>query len=123
MVNLNDFRNCYPEELSGGMKRRVSIARAFAFNGDIMIMDEPFKGLDYELKKGLINDVLDMWNDNEKLLIFVTHDIDEALLLADQIIVLQGLPLSIKDTINIDISKKKRKLESIDLIKYKNMIV
>ena len=115
MVNLDDFRHSYPEQLSGGMKRRVSIARAFAYGGDIVIMDEPFKGLDFELKKKIIEDVLKLWNEEKKMIIFVTHDRDEAILMADDIFLLEGPPLKIKNKITVNIPRDKRKLEYEDI--------
>ena len=97
LVNLTDFKHNYPEELSGGMKQRVCIARAFAHGGDVFVMDEPFKGLDFELKKGLMDYVLDYRKNNNKLFLFITHDMDEAQYISDKIHVFEGLPLKLKN--------------------------
>lgn len=97
MVGLKEYANYYPRQLSGGMKQRVAIARAFAYPADILLMDEPFKGLDLELKTGLIQSFLKLWNQDKRTVIFVTHDMDEALSFAHYIYILEGRPLRIKD--------------------------
>ncbi|WP_245592093.1 ATP-binding cassette domain-containing protein [Clostridiisalibacter paucivorans] len=107
-VGLKNFGNTYPHELSGGMKRRVSIARALAYDGDILIMDEPFKGLDLNIKKRLINLILNNWKKQQKLSILVTHDIDEALIMSDEIFVVTGPPMFILDKIGINIPQDER---------------
>lgn len=78
LVGLSAFENYYPDQLSGGMKQRISIARAFAFPSEILLMDEPFIGLDYELKDNLIDEFLNIWKQNKKTVIFVTHERDDA---------------------------------------------
>ncbi|MFY9593705.1 MAG: ATP-binding cassette domain-containing protein [Caldicoprobacterales bacterium] len=97
MVGLREYAHYYPRQLSGGMKQRVAIARAFAYPADILLMDEPFKGLDLELKTGLIESFLKLWNQDKRTVIFVTHDMDEALSFAHDIYILEGRPLRIKD--------------------------
>lgn len=109
MVNLYDFRNYNPDKLSGGMKQRVSIARAFVFPSDALLMDEPFKGLDMELKISVLNSFIDLWQQDLRTVIFVTHDIDEALYLGDKIYVLSGLPSKVKQAINITVPKTERR--------------
>lgn len=79
LVQLTKFRNYYPSELSGGMKQRVALARAFSYKSDVILMDEPFKALDYKLKYNLIDEFLELWNGDKRTVIFVTHDVDEAL--------------------------------------------
>lgn len=74
LVKLYDNRNMLPETLSGGMKRRVAIARAFSYESNILLMDEPFKGLDNDLKKEIIEEFLKIWNDNKRTVILVTHN-------------------------------------------------
>ena len=81
-------KDSYPSSLSGGMAQRLSLARAFAYKSDILLMDEPFKGLDISLKKRIIAVFSDLYSTDPKTTVFVTHDIDEAILLADKIIVL-----------------------------------
>src|SRR5574344_1515475 len=95
MVELNGFANYYPAQLSGGMRQRVSIARAFAVPSDIILMDEPLKGLDAVLKQNLIKWFLPIWKADRRTVIFVTHDVDEALLLGDKIVVLSKIPANI----------------------------
>lgn len=108
VVKLTQFSKYYPKQLSGGMKQRVSIARAFAYKSDTLLMDEPFQGLDYDLKIELINAFLELWEEDNRTVIFVTHDIDEALLLSDRIYMLEGRPVKIKKELSIDIPKRDR---------------
>ena len=100
-VELEGFAGYYPAQLSGGMRQRVSIARAFAVPSDIILMDEPLKGLDVALKKNLIKWFLDIWKSDRRTVIFVTHDVDEALLLGDRIVVLSRAPAAIISQISI----------------------
>lgn len=104
LVQLTPFKAYYPNALSGGMKQRVSLARAFAYQGEILILDEPFKGLQFELKKDLMDYVLKYWAIEKPHLIFTTHDIDEALYLSSDIFVMDGPPGTIKA--HIDLSKQ-----------------
>lgn len=89
-VNLADKADSFPAHLSGGEKQRVSIARAFAFDGDILLMDEPFTSLDLKLKISVMEQFKALQRDTDKTALYVTHDIDEALFLADRIILLRG---------------------------------
>jgi NitT/TauT family transport system ATP-binding protein len=86
LVKLTEAKDKYPEQLSGGMKRRVAVARAFAYRSDLLIMDEPFKGLDDKLKKEIMDEFLRIYNLDKRTVILVTHDKDEALFLGDAII-------------------------------------
>lgn len=86
LVKLTEAKDKYPEQLSGGMKRRVAVARAFAYRSDLLIMDEPFKGLDDKLKKEIIDEFLRIYNQDKRTVILVTHDMDEAVFLGDTII-------------------------------------
>lgn len=97
MVGLKDYAHYYPRQLSGGMKQRVAIARAFAYPADILLMDEPFKGLDLELKTVLIQSFLKLWSQDKRTVVFVTHDFDEAMSFAHYIYILEGRPLKIRD--------------------------
>ncbi|MCD2345525.1 ABC transporter ATP-binding protein [Clostridium guangxiense] len=108
LVKLSKFKNNFPRELSGGMKQRVSIARALAYNGDIIVMDEPFKGLDMELKTSLMNFIVNHCKYNNKLFIYTTHDTFEAAYMADNIYVFEGPPLKIKKYMTIDIPFEER---------------
>ena len=89
LVKLQNHKDKYPRELSGGMKRRVAIARAFAYESDLLLMDEPFKGLDMELKKDIIDEFLNIWSYDRRTVILVTHDIKEAKYMTDKIYFLQ----------------------------------
>jgi ABC-type nitrate/sulfonate/bicarbonate transport system, ATPase component len=112
MVGLEDFKNYYPGKLSGGMKQRVAIARAFAYPADILLMDEPFKGLDLHLKTTLMHAFADLWLMDQRSVFFVTHDIDEALLLGEDIYVLKERPGAVKGIISNRIPHKERRLNS-----------
>ena len=96
LVQLELAKDLYPEALSGGMKQRVSLARAFAVDAELLLLDEPFKGLHVSLKKDLMDYVIDYWLQYKPQLIFTTHDPDEALYLASDIYYLEGPPVSIK---------------------------
>lgn len=89
MVGLSDYRKFLPHQLSGGMRKRVDVARAFAGNPDSILMDEPFGGLDTMTKESLQEAILDIWKSTGKTIIFVTHDLEEAVFLADRVFVLQ----------------------------------
>ncbi|HRT48322.1 MAG TPA: ATP-binding cassette domain-containing protein, partial [Bacteroidales bacterium] len=93
LVELEDFADYYPAKLSGGMRQRVSIARAFAYPSDIILMDEPLKGLDIKLKLNLIQTFSRIWQEDRRTVIFVTHDVDEALLLGNEIVVFSRAPV------------------------------
>ncbi|MDD2392177.1 MAG: ABC transporter ATP-binding protein [Bacilli bacterium] len=95
MVELRDYKSYKPKELSGGMAQRVSLARAFAYPSDILIMDEPFKGLDNKLKNEMISSFLKLWSEEKRTVLFITHDIDEAVLLSDTILILNNRPVEI----------------------------
>ncbi|KOA18712.1 bicarbonate transport ATP-binding protein CmpD [Clostridium homopropionicum DSM 5847] len=85
LVKLMDYKDMFPEKLSGGMKRRVAIARAFAYKSRLLLMDEPFKGLDQKLKNEIIEEFLKIHNEDKRTIILVTHDIKEAEALGDEI--------------------------------------
>jgi NitT/TauT family transport system ATP-binding protein len=94
MVGLEKEEHLYPSQLSGGMKQRVSIARAFAYPGTLILMDEAFQNLDSYLKYNILNSFRKIWEMDRRTVIFVTHDIDEALFLGQKIVILGGAPLS-----------------------------
>lgn len=108
MMKLEKFKNSYPSELSGGMAQRVSIARALSFDPDMLLMDEPFSALDYFTRKDMQNEVIRIHETTNKGVIFVTHDIDEALKIADKIIVFtlerEFKEFKINDTYNRDLT-------------------
>ena len=102
LVGLSDFKNSYPRELSGGMAQRVSIARALVNQPEVLFMDEPFGALDYMTKINMQNELLKIRNNNTMTVIFVTHDIDEAVYLSDKILVMSKNPGKIKKIIPND---------------------
>ncbi|MCT4606985.1 MAG: ABC transporter ATP-binding protein [Marinisporobacter sp.] len=116
IVNLQDFKDYYPKDLSGGMKQRVAIARAFAYPSDLLLMDEPFKGLDIKTKKLLIQAFVKLWMDDSRTVIFVTHNIEEALLLGDTIYLFSNSPVKIEKSFELNISKEKRDLQDKKMI-------
>jgi NitT/TauT family transport system ATP-binding protein len=95
LVDLENFASYYPSQLSGGMRQRVSIARAFACHSDIILMDEPLSGLDITLKQSMINWFSGIWRTDRRTVIFVTHNVDEALMLGNEIVVLSKAPVQI----------------------------
>ena len=106
-VNLTGFENSYPHQLSGGMKQRVGIARAFANDPAILLMDEPFGALDAQTKETLQEELLDIWSDADKTAIYVTHDIEEAIMLGDRMGIMTARPGRIKETIDIDLPRPR----------------
>lgn len=109
-VELENSCNSFPTELSGGMANRVAMARGFIYPSRLLLMDETFKGLDPALKARLINAFLKLYTENPKTVVFVTHSIDEALLLADNVIVLKNHPAQIAFQASINIEQQYRSL-------------
>lgn len=103
MVGLEKFVNAYPKELSGGMKQRVAIARAYAVNPSVLLMDEPFGALDAQTRTQLQTELLKTWEEENKTCFFVTHDIEEAIVLATRVVIMSARPGRIKEIIDIDI--------------------
>ena len=101
MMNLSAFRNAFPKELSGGMKQRVSLARAYATRPEVLLMDEPFGALDAQTKRMLQYELLRIWSAEKSTVVFITHDIEEALLLSQRILVLGGSPATIVEKIDV----------------------
>ncbi|HZB64553.1 MAG TPA: ABC transporter ATP-binding protein [Nitrososphaeraceae archaeon] len=108
IVGLSDYSNSYIHQLSGGMKQRVSLARALSLNPKILLMDEPFAALDITIKKSLYKELLDLHKKTRKTILFVTHNINEAVLLGDRVIVMSPKLFGIKKEYVIDIPKDQR---------------
>jgi len=103
IVGLTKFANHYPKELSGGMKQRVALARAYAANSEILLMDEPFGSLDAQTRAQLQENLLNTWQTEKKTCFFITHDVDEAVLLATKVVIMSTGPGRITEVIPIDL--------------------
>ena len=103
MVQLEDFVDAYPKELSGGMKQRVAIARAYAVNPSLLLMDEPFGALDAQTRTQLQTELLKTWEEEKKTCFFITHDVEEAILLASRVVVMSARPGRIKTIVDINL--------------------
>jgi NitT/TauT family transport system ATP-binding protein len=105
VLSLQDFRNRYPKDLSGGMRQRVAIARVLALDSPIMLMDEPFGALDALTRRNLQDELLRIWAELKKTIIFVTHSIEEAIYLADRIVVMTYRPGTVKRDLLVDLPR------------------
>jgi ABC-type nitrate/sulfonate/bicarbonate transport system ATPase subunit len=104
LVGLQGFEKAYPQELSGGMKQRLEVARALAVNPDMLFLDEPFGALDSITRLIMRGELLRIWEAERKTIIFVTHDIEEAVQLADRVVVMSARPAKIQRVVDIDIA-------------------
>jgi len=104
LVGLTGFEKSYPQELSGGMKQRLEVARALAVDPDILFLDEPFGALDSITRLLMRKELLRIWEAEKKTIIFVTHDIDESVQLADRVIVMSARPATIRRVVDIDVA-------------------
>lgn len=111
-VGLADFRKHYPWELSGGMQQRVAIARGLAYGSDIILMDEPFASVDAQTRSDLEDFLLQIWTQYHKSIVFVTHDIDEAIYLADKVVVLSRRPAVVADLVPVPLERPRSQLET-----------
>lgn len=107
LVGLSGFEEFYPNQISGGMRQRVNLARALALNPQVLIMDEPFSALDAQTREMMQLELLRIWQQGRKTVLFITHQIDEAVFLADRIVVLGRRPGRVKTTIPIDLSRPR----------------
>jgi NitT/TauT family transport system ATP-binding protein len=124
MIGLRDFRNHYPAELSGGMKQRAALARVLAFDPKVLLMDEPFGALDAQTRETMQEELTRLWERTGKTIVFVTHDIEEAVYLGDRVVVMSARPGRIRQEIRIDLPRPRR-LEikkSLQCHEYRNQI-
>ena len=110
-TGLTRFANYYPHQLSGGMKQRVSIARAFANDPEILLMDEPFSALDAQNKVLLQEELLRIWDEQKKTVVFITHSVDEAVYLGDRIMVMTAQPGRVKTLVPVPLARPRNLIE------------
>ncbi len=109
LFGLEGFQNHYPSQLSGGMRQRAALLRTYLFSNDIMLLDEPFGGLDAITKRNMQKWLLDMLDNLKSSILFITHDIDEAIFLSDRIYIFTERPARIKDILNVEIKRPRDK--------------
>ncbi len=109
VVGLSKFADSYPHELSGGMKQRVAIARALVNDPDVLLMDEPFGAVDAQTRNRLQHELLNIWEKKKKTVVFITHSVDEAVFLADKVVVFTARPGRIKEVINVDLPRPRER--------------
>lgn len=113
-MNLTAYENAYPKQLSEGMKRRVSIIRAFAIHPDLLLMDEPFVSLDTPMAREVRELLQQLWQKRPHTVLFVTHDLREAIALADRLIFLTARPMRILEDVNVSIERHQRDAEFVE---------
>jgi NitT/TauT family transport system ATP-binding protein len=111
LVGLDQFERSYPYELSGGMRQRVAIARALANDPDLLLMDEPFGALDAQTRNKMQSELLSIWEQSKKTILFVTHSVDEAVYLSDRIVVMSARPGKIRSIIQVPISRPRNRTD------------
>lgn len=108
LIGLENYKNKYPYELSGGLKQLLAIARTFVYDPDILLMDEPFSSLDYQLTSKMHFELLKLWEYTKKTILFVSHQIDEAIYLADEVVILTNKPTQIANIIQVKLPRPRK---------------
>lgn len=121
IVGLTAYRNYYPKQLSSSMIQRVSIARAFASKPELLLMDEPYGQLDLILKYKLEDELIKLWEKTKTTVIFITHNIEEAVYLGQRILVLTNKPTTVKKFVEVDLSHP-REIESVEFVRIRNEV-
>jgi NitT/TauT family transport system ATP-binding protein len=111
LVGLDGFENYYPSELSGGMQKRVSIVRTLIYEPDVVLLDEPFGALDAQTRMGLHHELLELWREKKSTMLFITHDLVEAITLSDQIIVMTRRPGQVKEIYQVPLGRPRNVFE------------
>jgi NitT/TauT family transport system ATP-binding protein len=122
LVNLEGFAGAYPHELSGGMQQRVAIARALAYNPSVLLMDEPFAALDALTRDEMQGMLVNVWRETRKTVIYVTHNVAEAVYLADRIVVLTPHPGTLRAEIRVSLTRPRDTL-SVEFLEYQKQVV
>ncbi|MCK9287465.1 MAG: ABC transporter ATP-binding protein [Sphaerochaetaceae bacterium] len=124
LVQLEEFANSYPKTLSGGMKQRVAIARAYAVNPEILLLDEPFGALDAQTRTQLQSELIQTWEKERKTCLFITHDIEEAIILAERIVIMSARPGRIKEIVDVNIPHPRNQKTKMtdEFLKLKNYV-
>ncbi|MFX0173978.1 MAG: ABC transporter ATP-binding protein [Candidatus Hodarchaeota archaeon] len=112
LVGLEKFEDYYPKDLSGGMKQKVAVARALAIDQTLLLLDEPLISIDAQNRNKLQDDLLDIWEKSKRTMIFITHNIDEAVYLSDRIIILGSLPAAVKRIVPINLKRPRDRTNS-----------
>jgi NitT/TauT family transport system ATP-binding protein len=123
MVGLKGYEEFYPKELSGGMKQRVALARTLAYHPEVLLMDEPFGALDAHTRTRLQNDLLNIWERDRKTVLFVTHSVEEAVFLSDRVVMMTRSPGRIRQIIDIDLPRPRRRTELLLDPRYQEYVV
>lgn len=123
IMEIDKYADVYPDKLSGGQRQRAAIARAFLYPSDVLLMDEPFNSLDYGVKARIVRQWLALFDKSPRTTLFVTHDVDEALTLADEIYVLQGLPATLRHVATLSGGKSTRDVLSDEFTALKRNLV
>lgn len=120
-VGLKGFENMYPREMSGGMKRRVALCQVLIYDPKIILMDEPFSALDAQTKLLLMDDLLRLWNENKKTVVYVTHDLNEAISLSDRIYLMTARPGRVKNEFEVGLARPRKADEAQFFDGYKDI--